>query len=204
VNSGNSGAPRNVCCSIGTAWQPAALRPAPERFEMFWAKSSPLLLGSLVLGACAVTLPTGPTVLAVPPAGKDLAAFQRDDTTCRGYAQQQIASDLPQQAATQSAAGSAATGTTAGASHAPTTDAGLQQRYDVAYAQCMASNGDQPQSMAVAWPYGYGPYGYPYPYPAYYDYWFGPVLGFGFFGGGEARFHHGFHHGFGHHGFHRG
>jgi Glycine-zipper domain len=192
---------------------------------MFWAKSSPLLLGTLVLGACGVAPPAGPTVLALPPAGKDLAQFQRDDATCRGYAQQQFAYGSPQQAANQSAAGSAAIGTAVGsaagaasgaaagsaetgaaigagtgllagsavgASRASATEAGLQQRCDVAYAQCMASNGDQPQSLAVAWPYGY-----PNPYTAYYDYWFGPVLGLGFFGGVEARFHN---HGFAHHG----
>jgi hypothetical protein len=141
-------------------------------------------------------------VLALPPPGKDLAQVQRDDTTCRAYAQQQIYGS-PQQAAKQSAAGSAAIGTAVGTDQASVTAAGLQQRYDVAYAQCMASNGDQPQSLAVTWPYGYGPYGYPYPYPypAYYDYWFGPVLGLDFFGGVEARFHH---HGFAHHGSHHG
>jgi hypothetical protein len=201
---------------------------------MFLSKSSPLLLSTLVLGACAVAPPSGPTVPALPPAGKDLAQFQRDDSTCRGYAQQQISYGLPQQAANQSAVGSAATGTAVGAaagaaigaaagsagpgaangagagllagsavgaSQASASAATLQQRYDVAYAQCMAANGDHPQPFQVAWPYGYSPYGYPYPYPAYYDYWFGPTLGLGFFGGVETRLDH---HGFFHHGSHHG
>src|ERR1700733_6385779 len=82
---------------------------------MFQAKSVPLLLGTLVLGACAVAPPTGPTVLVLPPAGKDLAQFQADDGTCRGYAVQQIGYGAPQQAANQSAIGSAALGTAVGA-----------------------------------------------------------------------------------------
>jgi hypothetical protein len=201
---------------------------------MFWLKSSPLLLGTIVLGACAVAPPAGPTVLALPPAGKDLAQFQGDDTTCRGYAQQQIAYGSAQQAANQSTVGSAAistavgaaagaavgaaagsagtgaaigagtgllAGSAVGASQASATAAGLQQRYDVAYAQCMAANGNHVQPYQVAWPYGYSPYGYPYLYPAYYDYWFGPTLGLGFFGGREARFHI---HGSLHHGSHHG
>jgi hypothetical protein len=82
---------------------------------MFRAKSVPLLLGTLVLSACAVAPPTGPTVLVLPPAGKDLAQFQVDDSTCRGYAVQQIGYGAPQQAVNQNAIGSAAVGTVLGA-----------------------------------------------------------------------------------------
>jgi hypothetical protein len=228
-NRGNSARPRDVYRRVGTLSQ-----LAPERFKMFRARSFALLLGTLAFGGCAVAPPAGPTVLALPPAGKDLAQFQRDDATCRGYAQQQIGYGSPQQAANQSAVGSAVAGTAVGAAagaaigaaagnpgagaaigagaglltgsavgagNASATAVGLQRRYDVAYAQCMAANGDQPQALAAAWPYGYGPYGYPYLYPAYYDYWFGPALGLNFFGGVEASFHH---HGFSHHGSHRG
>ena len=42
--------------------------------------------------------------------------------------------------------------------------AGLQQRYDIAYAQCMTASGDQLQAFPVAWPHG--PYGYPTPIQA--------------------------------------
>ncbi|HEV2550269.1 MAG TPA: glycine zipper family protein [Stellaceae bacterium] len=98
--------------------------------------------------------------------------------------------------------------------------ASLQQRYDMSYLQCMASNGNQvPQPGQLAGtgypgyysPYGYSPYGpyayaYGYPYPGYYyDPWFwGPGFGanFVFFGGrrfdhDRGHFHHG---GFHHHG----
>jgi hypothetical protein len=74
-----------------------------------------VLAGALSLGACAVTPPTGPNVLLFPPQGKDLAQFQREDGGCRGYAQQQIGGSSPQQAANQSAVGSAAVGTALGA-----------------------------------------------------------------------------------------
>jgi hypothetical protein len=86
-----------------------------------------------------------------------------------------------------------------GAGNASSSAAGPQQRYDVAYAQCMAANGDHLQPFPVAWLYG--PYGYPYAYPAYYDGWFGPAFGLGFFGSDDLHFRH---HGFLHHDSHRG
>jgi Glycine-zipper domain len=82
---------------------------------MFGARYLPPLLGTLALGACAVAPPTGPDVLAVPPEGKNLAQFQQEDTSCRGYAQQQIGYGAPQQAANQNAVGSAVAGTALGA-----------------------------------------------------------------------------------------
>jgi hypothetical protein len=76
----------------------------------------------------------------------------------------------------------------------------LQQRYDIAYAQCMAASGNSVQTLPVAWrytPYGY----YPYALSAYYGPWLGPPVAFGLFGGFEPRFNHRV---FFHHGFHRG
>ena len=57
---------------------------------MFGTAFFPVILGTIALCACAVAPPTGPAVVALPPVGKNLAQFQREDTTCRGYAQQQI------------------------------------------------------------------------------------------------------------------
>jgi hypothetical protein len=82
---------------------------------MFQTSSVVLLLGTLALGACAIGPPAGPSVLVVPPEGKNLAQFQQEDTTCRGYALQQIGYGSPQQAANGSAIGSAAIGTAVGA-----------------------------------------------------------------------------------------
>ena len=72
-----------------------------------------LLLGIGVLSACVV-VPSGPSVMVLPAAGKPLDLFQADDIACRNYAQYQIGA-APQDAAAQSAATSAAVGTVVGA-----------------------------------------------------------------------------------------
>ncbi len=41
----------------------------------------------LALGACTVAPPTGPSVVAMPGAGKTFPQFQQDDNYCRNYAQ---------------------------------------------------------------------------------------------------------------------
>jgi hypothetical protein len=148
---------------------------------MFGTAFFPVILGTIALCACAVAPPTGPAVVALPPVGKNLAQFQREDTTCRGYAQQQI--------------GSAVGGVNASASAVE-----LQQRYDVAYAQCMAASGNSLQTFPVA--AFYGPYGYPYGYPGYFSPWYGPAVSLGFFGSFAPHFHH--HFGSLHGGFHLG
>lgn len=74
-----------------------------------------VLAGALALGACAVSPPTGPTVMALPGKNKDFQAFQTDDMTCRGYAEQRIGYGSPAAAANQSAVSSAAVGTVLGA-----------------------------------------------------------------------------------------
>jgi hypothetical protein len=71
------------------------------------------LLGGFLLAGCAVRPPTGPTVLAVPPEGKNLVQFQQEEANCRDYAFNQIGI-TPAQAANQSAVGSAAIGTVLG------------------------------------------------------------------------------------------
>jgi hypothetical protein len=73
------------------------------------------LAGVLVVGACTVAPPTGPSIMALPPAGKDYARFRQEDYACRQHAQQDIGYGSPQQAANQSAVGSAALGTALGA-----------------------------------------------------------------------------------------
>jgi hypothetical protein len=71
------------------------------------------LIGLVALGGCAVALPTGPSVLAVPGKGKTLAAFQEDDLRCRGYAQQRVSYGSAY-AASQGATGNAVAGTVLG------------------------------------------------------------------------------------------
>jgi hypothetical protein len=77
----------------------------------------------LGLGACAVPPPTGPGVVGLPASGKDLTQFQQEDASCRAYASQLI-------------------GAGGGASDLYT----VQQRYDIAYTQCMYSKGNTVRS----------------------------------------------------------
>lgn len=69
----------------------------------------------LLLGACAATVPSGPSVLAVPGKDKTFAQFQQDDATCRNYGQSTIGATTPAQAGTNSAVGSSVAGTAIGA-----------------------------------------------------------------------------------------
>jgi len=75
----------------------------------------PLVAGAFALSGCVVAPPAGPSVMALPGAGKDYQAFQQDDLLCRQYAAGQTGYANPSQAATQSAVGSAAVGTAVGA-----------------------------------------------------------------------------------------
>ena len=75
------------------------------------------LLAALALAGCVVTPPPGPGVTAYPGRGKTMADFQQDEVVCRQYAQQQTGIP-PQEAANQSAVGSAALGTALGAAAA--------------------------------------------------------------------------------------
>ncbi len=136
-------------------------------------RAVPVTLAALLaLGACAAVPPTGPSVMALPPAGKDLATFHADDASCRQYAAAQ----------------------TPGSNVSAASTAALQQNYDIAYSQCMASKGNSVRNqpgppIVVAYP--------PYPYP----YWFGGPV---FVGSAFAfrHFHH--HHDDGHREFRRG
>lgn len=74
-----------------------------------------VLTGALGLGACAVVPPSGPTLLATPPEGKNLTQFQSEEGGCRTYASSQIGYGTPQQGANQAAVGSAVAGTALGA-----------------------------------------------------------------------------------------
>jgi hypothetical protein len=73
------------------------------------------LASVLALSACAVAPPSGPSVMALPQAGKSFEAFQQDDYACRGYATQQTGGASAAQAANNSAVGSAVLGTVLGA-----------------------------------------------------------------------------------------
>ena len=73
-----------------------------------------LCLGSaaVLLGGCA-TLPTGPSVMALPAPGKSFEQFQAEDVACRQWAAQQVGP--PGAPANQNTAVGAAVGTAIGA-----------------------------------------------------------------------------------------
>jgi hypothetical protein len=121
------------------------------------------------LAGCAVA-PQGPRVAIMPAPGKPLDLFAQEDQYCRSYAQQSIGPDT----SNERAVGAAVVGTILGAAlgsamsgrHQNNTAAGAatglvmgtaigaggsaaegqnaQQRYDIAYQQCMVSKNNQP------------------------------------------------------------
>ena len=76
-----------------------------------------IVLVLFVLGGCA-TVPTGPSVMVLPPAGKPFEQFQAEDARCRQWARQQIGL----------------------ASYNYESEA--QRAYDIAYQQCMYAYGN--------------------------------------------------------------
>jgi hypothetical protein len=142
----------------------AALEPLmPTRFKFLGVAVALALVG------CA-SVPTGPSLLALPGRGKSFEAFQYDDAACRDYALAQIGGRSAADRANEAAAASAAAGTVIGAAagaaiggngSAAGVGAGLglitgsmigageaqgsyyasQRRYDAAYHQCMYAKG---------------------------------------------------------------
>jgi hypothetical protein len=106
----------------------------------------PLPVGLLLgLAACSAAAPPDSDVIGLPGKGKDLAAFQQDDTACRNYA-------LARLSPTAGPAGGAPL---------------AAQPFGVSYAQCMVAHGDTvqpaPEPAYAAYPYAY-PYGFAEPY----------------------------------------
>lgn len=124
------------------------------------------LVPMLFISAC-ISLPNGPSTMALPGTNKTFDQFRYDDTSCRGFAHEQIGGTSANQAAGDSFVKSAVTGTVIGAAvgAAGGGDAGAgaaaglfvgsimgagaanvssysaQHRYDNAYIQCMYAKG---------------------------------------------------------------
>ena len=75
------------------------------------------IAAAVLIAGCAST-PTGPSVMVLAGSGKTIEQFQTDDGTCRQLASQEVAK-------------------TSGG------DVPAQQRYDMAYMQCMYAKGHQ-------------------------------------------------------------
>jgi len=81
---------------------------------MKWQYGILAILAVTILGGCA-TMPTGPTVMVMPGAGKPFEVFVADDNMCRLWAERQIGGASPSQTANQNLATGAVVGTLLGA-----------------------------------------------------------------------------------------
>lgn len=132
--------------------------------------ASTVLSGMLLVAGC-VSVPAGPSVLALPGTGKTFDQFRADDAECRNYAQVQTGGTTANQSANAAALKSAAVGTAvgavagaaigghegagvgagsglligsmAGADAAESSARGTQRHYDNAYVQCMYAKGEK-------------------------------------------------------------
>lgn len=130
-----------------------------------------LIMALLPLLAGCVSMPSGPSVMALPGVGKTFDQFRSDDAECRQYALYQIGGAGADQAAVNAQVRSAAlgtvvgavagaamgghegagegagagliVGTVAGTGAARTSAYGTQRNYDNAYIQCMYAKGEQ-------------------------------------------------------------
>lgn len=130
-------------------------------------RSVPLVLAFL-LASCA-SIPSGPSIMALPGSGKTFDQFREDNSYCKQYATEQVSGTTPNRASIRSGLGTAAIGTglgaAAGAAFAGGSGAAIgagsglllgglmgsstarasgtigQQRYDMGYTQCMYGKG---------------------------------------------------------------
>ena len=130
-----------------------------------------VLAGAVLATAGCASLPSGPSVLALPGTGKSFDEFRVDDDLCRRYASAQVGGVGPNQAANDNAVRNAAVGTVigavagaaiggnqgagvgagtgllfgtmAGSAAASSGVYGSQRSYDHAYIQCMYGRGQR-------------------------------------------------------------
>ena len=131
-----------------------------------------VVLSTIILAAsgCA-SLPNGPSVMVLPGTGVTFDRFRNDDVICQQYASFQVGGTTANEAAMKSGATSAVAGTALGAAAGAAIDGGsgaaigagsglvagslvgtsaasgsmsaVQDRFDIAYIQCMYAKGHQ-------------------------------------------------------------
>jgi hypothetical protein len=147
-----------------------------------------LLTATAALITGCVTPPMGPTIPVAPGPGKSLEAFQQDENVCEDYASQRTAGQAEaanNQAVTEGVIGTAlgaglgaaigggrgaaigagsgaVVGTAVGANTSANAQMSIQQRYNIAYAECMQTRGNRapgmrPRRYPPPPPPGYGP-----------------------------------------------
>jgi len=128
-----------------------------------------IVFSTAALLAACVHVPTGPSVMVLPGNSKNFDQFRSDDYLCRQFASQQTDFQTPKQTGISSGMESAALATAigaaagaafgggrgaaigagagllggglAGSSTAQSSSSLSQERYDIAYIQCMYANG---------------------------------------------------------------
>lgn len=126
---------------------------------------------TLLLLAGCTSMPTGPSVMALPGTGKNFDQFRSDDAECRRYARHQVGGGSADQAAVDAGVRSAVVGSAVGAvagaaiggrsgagvgagtgllvgsmvgtETAQVSAYGTQRNYDHAYVQCMYAKGQR-------------------------------------------------------------
>lgn len=150
-----------------------------------------VLVPVLLMSACA-SEPLGPTIGVMPAPGKPFDVFQSDQAICRQFASDQVRGGAQQannrqvgtavvgtllgaglgaaigggRGAAIGAGAGALGGTAVGAGPSQGAQYSLQQQYDLGYAQCMYTRGNQVPGYQPPPPPGYAP-GYPPPPPGY-------------------------------------
>lgn len=154
-----------------------------------------IVLSTAVSLAACVHVPLGPSVMVLPGTGKSFDQFRNDDYLCRQFASQQTSYETPRNSAASSGVESAAIGAALGAAagaalgggRGAAVGAGLgllggglagsgaaqssgsvsQERFDIAYTQCMYANGNRvpvPGGLAEGIGSNINQGGTPYPY----------------------------------------
>jgi hypothetical protein len=164
-----------------------------KTISLRWSGALAGLCVALTLAGCVSPPVQGPRVAIMPTPGKPLDLFAAEDQYCRGYAQQTLGPDTRGEAAVGAAvvgtllgaavgsatsgrhynntAAGAATGllmgTAIGAGNSAEAGYNAQQRYDIAYEQCMVSKNNQSSRQYYRQPVApaYPPAGYPPPPP---------------------------------------
>ena len=128
-----------------------------------------------IVAGCAAR-PMGPTVQVMPAPNRSFEAFQQDQTVCKQFAEEQVSGQAEAantqalgaaalttglgaalggaigggRAAGVGAASGATAGSAVGAGGSQNAQLTIQQRYDIAYEQCMYAKGDQVPGYTVA------------------------------------------------------
>ncbi len=133
-------------------YQPPGPPPPPPEPSYYWYACGHEGSGSSPLGSTPSYCLGGlsPSLAGLPGPGKSMTQFQADEAACQSWASEEAATLLgvPSANGIQNSgllgAGGAAMGT-------------MQERYDLAYQQCISAKGNLVQRLAGAVPPGYGP-----------------------------------------------